>query len=258
MYPQLPGSSQASVVSLDVEEASGNTSLNAVTGLDTSMTESPDVGDPLQVMARLEPAVELAPMEEMDSSHNISHITDSDAQHSDAMADMVTSGPSQPMTSFDPNDPSAHISGIGDSDSAYVAGIPTSESHQHTLSSLNLTGDLSNLSNISVLNGIDTTALSMLNGVDPAMISEMVTSGAAQLSIIAGHPDTLTLVATGDGTVGLQGLVSSGQGGDQLTLPAHDTVCKTEDLDESGEKLTDEKITLHLTSGNLAKYGLFD
>ena len=175
---------------------------NPVSGMDAAMDEAG--------MPELDPS-HLATMEDMDSSslstHNISDIIDADTA---SVMSGLTSDPSTiaslphlvPHASYishlDPHTshishldlPTSHISGMMDPG---LSSIVSSESHHNsqTLQSLSLPS----------LN-IGSAGLSVLSGIDAATISEMVSSGAAHLSIVPGHPDTLALVAGGN-TIGL-------------------------------------------------------
>ncbi|GFO28374.1 calcium-responsive transcription factor-like [Plakobranchus ocellatus] len=100
--------------------------------------------------------------------------------------------------------------------------------------------------------------LGILNAMDPATISQMVQSGAAQLSIVPGHPNTLALVPTDPGATSL-GLVASHEPSDLDASEAHHGHLNldnehlmmdrpTSSLEEDHEKLSQDKISLHITT----------
>ncbi|XP_005110820.1 calcium-responsive transcription factor [Aplysia californica] len=243
--PVVPESLADPVSGLEPPDASS--ADNPVSGLDASMAES------VHVIGGLDSA-HLTGMEDMDTAHNISDMMDSDAAA--GISGMVSSDPTHSIGGIhlDVHHPSSHnISGIIDGDSPNFAGIVTSESHHHHHPHHHHHHHHHHIPGLSIAG----SGLSVLNGVDPATISEMVSSGAAHLSIVPGHPDTIALVAgAGSEAAHTIGLVTTGRSdGGHLTLG--DEACdesimaKGQDLGEVGgadEKLSEDKITLHITS----------
>ncbi|KAH9518475.1 hypothetical protein Btru_016884 [Bulinus truncatus] len=96
-----------------------------------------------------------------------------------------------------------NIPGFIDPDNPNLASIVHSEPH---LTNLSITG----------------SGLSVLRAVDPATISEMVSTGAAHLSIVSRVPNTLALVTHKPETGGSMGFDSSDSDSNHLTLVEDD------------------------------------
>ena len=105
--------------------------------------------------------------------------------------------------------------------------------------------------------------LSLLSAVDTAAISQMMQSGAARLSIVPGHPNTLALVPADNVSPSL-GLVTghdpndldTSEGHAHLGLDSEHLIMDrtTSSLEEDHEKLAQDKIQLHITTGKLLAF----
>ncbi|RUS75636.1 hypothetical protein EGW08_016607 [Elysia chlorotica] len=98
--------------------------------------------------------------------------------------------------------------------------------------------------------------INILSAVDTAAISQMMQSGAARLSIVPGHPNTLALVPTDSVTsLGLitahdPGDLDASEGHGHLGLDSEHLIMdrSTSSLEEDHEKLAQDKIQLHITT----------
>ena len=139
------------------------------------------------------------------------------------------------------------VNGSSFSSNLVVAGIETSAPSSSLTSSLTTPAP-----------SLAAHHLNILSAVDTAAISQMMQSGAARLSIVPGHPNTLALVPADSVTTSL-GLITAhdpsdldaSEGHGHLNLDSEHLIMDrpTSSLEEDHEKLAQDKIQLHITTG---------